>query len=287
MRIRHSKYKNTGLIFELLVKQITADTLERKDSPALQILKKFYAGKSPLGKEYKLYEFVMKNNKVPQAKAESILSSVIDISKTVNEESLKKQKYELIKEIKAHYSIENFFSIKVENYTTLAALYCLLESYKMKDTPDIAAVVENKNTLLEHLTGISRKDINQNSDKLLEEYSNYDKDLRLLTFKILLEKFNSKYVDLLPEQKNILREFINSVDSSTKLRDLVNQEYVTIRKHITESSREIGDSITKIKLAEIIKTIAPIPKGKRVGDSQLVNLMQYYELVNELRSIKN
>ena len=50
---------------------------------------------------------------------------------------------------------------------------------------------------------------NEVKDALIEEFSNYDKDLRLLTFKVLLEKFNNKYADLLPEQKRVLKQFIS------------------------------------------------------------------------------
>ena len=56
-RIKHSKVKNTGLIFELLVKQIAADTLSKKDSNAVEILKNYFTGKSALVREFKLYEF--------------------------------------------------------------------------------------------------------------------------------------------------------------------------------------------------------------------------------------
>ena len=284
MRIKHSKYKNTGLIFELLVKQIAADTLDKKDSKAVSILKKFYTGKSALVREFKLYEFILKNKAISQSKAESIVSTIIEVSRSINADAIKKQKYNLIKEIKDHYNLEEFFSISVKDYKPLAALYCLMEAHKVSDVIDPNFLVDNKTTLLEHLTKATQ---NKKAvrDTLIEEYSKYDKDLKLLTFKILLEKFNSKYGDLLPEQKNILKEFITSVDSSTKLRNVVNEELKKLKQVIVNLKGTVKDEIVAIKLQEIIKTIKPVAKTKRVTDDHLVNIMQYYELVQELKGL--
>jgi len=284
MRIKHSKYKNTGLIFELLVKQITADTLNKKDSAAVHILKKFYTGKSTLVREFKLYEFILKNKSVTQSKAESIVSTIIEVARNIDTGLLKKQKYSLIKEIKTNYNLEEFFSISVKDYKPLAALYCLMEAHKITDIVDPNILVDNKTTLLEHLTKV-QQDKEEVRDTLIEEYSKYDKDLKLLTLKILLEKFNSKYETLLPEQKNILKEFITSVDSSTRLRNVVNEELMKLKKIISNLKNTVKDDIVAIKLQEVVKTIAPLSKTKRVTDDHLVNIMQYYELVQELRGL--
>ena len=197
MKIKHSKFKNTGLIYELLVKQIAADTLSRNESAALSILKKYFSPKTALGKELKLYEYILKNT-----------------------------------------------------------------------------------NLTEHSKSVSKEDA---KETLIEEYSKYDKDLRLLTYRILLEKFNSNYKDLLPEQKNILKEFITSVNSTTRLRNVVNEEVSKVRAQIAKLANKVEDKVVKIKLEEIVKTIVPLKKTDKITDSHLINLMQYYDLVNELR----
>jgi hypothetical protein len=284
MRIKHSKYKNTGLIFELLVKQIAADTLNKKDSQAVEILRKFFTGKTAIVREFKLYEFILKNKSVSQSRAESIVSTIIEVSRSIDRDSIKKQKYSLIKEIKANYDLEEFFSINVKDYKPLAALYCLMEAHKVADIINPNFLVDNKTTILEYLTK-ERQDKSQVRDTLIEEYSKYDKDLKLLTFKILLEKFNSKYGTLLPEQKNILKEFITSVDSSTRLRNVVNEELSKLKGIISKMEISVKDEIVSIKLQEVLKAIKPIAKTKRVTDDHLVNIMQYYELVKELKVV--
>jgi hypothetical protein len=284
MKVKHSKFRNTGLIFELLVKQIAADTLNNRDSAAVNIIKKFYASKSSLAKEYKLYEFIAKNKNVSQSKAEAILSTITEVSRKLDQKSLKTQKYELISEIKENYNVDEFFGMQVRDYKPFAALYCLLEAQNAETLIDPQVLIDNKTTILEHLTSAPQAEEDV-IDTLIEDYSKYDKDLKLLTFKILLEKFNDKYKDLLPEQKNILKEFITSVNSQKRLYNLVNEEINKIKTQIDNLSKKVEDKVIKIKLDEVSKLVKPLKATDKINDNHLVNLMQYYELINELKGL--
>jgi hypothetical protein len=268
----------------LLVKQIAADTLNKKDSPAIDILKKHFTGRTSLVREFKLYEFILKNKGIGQNKAETILSTITEISKKLNRNTLKEQKYSLISDIKKGYDINEFFSIQVSDYKALASLYCLLEAQNNNELVDPNLLVNFRSTLLEHLT-TEKQDAQEVKDTLIEEYSKYDKDLKLLTFKILLEKFNDKYKDLLPQQKNILKEFITSVNSQTRLRTLVNEELTNIKNEVSKLSSRVKDEVVKIKLDEVAKTINTLSNKEKINDNHLINLMQYYDLVNELKSL--
>jgi len=282
MKIKHSKFKNTGLIYELLIKQIAADTLENRPSPAIKILKKYYSGKSFLAKEYKLYEYITKNKGIGRDKAETVLSTINEISRKLDQASLKNQKYNLIADIKESYNLEHFFSAKVRDYKALAALYCLLEAQNNSELVDPQIFVDNKTTILEHLTEQvqDKGDVRQS---LIEEYSNYEKDLKLLTYKILLEKFNKKYATLMPEQKRILKEFITSVDSTTKLREFVNSALENVKLQLTELTELVQDDILKIKLNEVVDNISPLSNKEKVDTETLAILMQYYELIKEIK----
>ena len=280
MKIKHSKYKNTGILFELLVRQITADTLKGDNSPAIDILKKYFV-KTGLGREYKLYESILKSKVINESRATLFINTTLDNSKKFNRGSLRKQKYNLINEIKNHYDLDTFFSAKIKNYKELAALYTLIEGINSKETTDTKQLVNNKITLLEFLT--KQEVSNEQKDIVLEEFSTYDKDTRILTYKILLEKFNEKYEGLTSEQKKVLKEFIESVESTPGLRDFYNSKINELKNTLAENSKNIKDKVTKIKINEISKFLVELDKTDKVGDGNLVDLLQYYELVKEIK----
>ena len=281
MKIKHSKYKNTGILFELLVRQITADTLKGGDSPAIDILKQYFV-KTSLGREYKLYESVLKSKVLNEGRANMVVSTILESSSKFNRTSLRKQKYNLINEIKKHYNLDVFFGAKIKNYKELASLYTLIEGYNSKEAGDSQQLIDNKVTLLEHLTKqvVNTKDVKED---VLKEFQTYDKDLRILTYKVLLEKFNSKYENLSTEQKQVLKEFINSVDSTPGLRDFYNTKISELKSTLNEEAKNIKDKATQIKITEVAKYLIELDKTAKVDNNNLVDLLQYYELINEIQ----
>ena len=281
MKIKHSKYKNTGILFELLVRQITADTLKGGDSPAIDILKEYFV-KTSLGREYKLYESILKSKVLNEGRANMVISTILESSQKFNRASLRKQKYNLINEIKKHYDLDVFFGSKIKNYKELAALYTLIESYNCDQDTDTKQLIENKVTLLEHLT---KQEVNEAEVKedVLQEFQSYDKDLRILTYKVLLEKFNDKYQDLSKEQKQVLKEFINSVDSTPGLREFYNSKINELKSSLVKEAKNIKDKATQIKIQEITKLLTELDKTSKVTNDNLVDLLQYYELVKEVK----
>jgi hypothetical protein len=281
MKIKHSKYKNTGILFELLVRQITADTLKGGDSPAIDILKEHFV-KTSLGREYKLYESILKSKVLNEGRANMVISTILESSSKFNRTSLRKQKYNLINEIKKHYNLDVFFGAKIKNYKELASLYTLIEGYNLKEASDSQQIIDNKVTLLEHLT---KQEVNTKEVKedVLKEFQTYDKDLRILTYKVLLEKFNSKYENLSTEQKQVLKEFINSVDSTPGLRDFYNSKINDLQATLNEEVKNIKDKATQIKITEVAKYLVELDKTSKVNNDNLVDLLQYYELVKEIK----
>ena len=281
MKIKHSKYKNTGILFELLVRQITADTLKGGDSPAIDILKEYFV-KTSLGREYKLYESVLKSKVLNEGRANMVISTILESSSKFNRTSLRKQKYNLINEIKKHYNLDVFFGAKIKNYKELASLYTLIEGYNSIEASDSQQLIDNKITLLEHLT---KQEVNTDDVKedVLKEFQTYDKDLRILTYKVLLEKFNSKYENLSTEQKQVLKEFINSVDSTPGLREFYNTKISELKATLNEEAKNIKDKATQIKITEVAKYLVELDKTAKVDNDNLVDLLQYYELVNEIQ----
>ena len=280
MDIKHSKYKNTGILFELLVRQITADTLKGGNSPAIDILKEYFVNTS-LGKEYKLYESILKSRVVTEGRATLVIDTILEASTKFNRKSLKKQKYNLINEIKKYYNLESFFGSKVTNYKELAALYTLIENINLNSISNPTQLVDNKITLLEHLT---KKEVTQDSKQtVLEEFSEYDKDIRTLTYKVLLEKFNDKYDSLTNDQKQVLKEYINSVDSTPDLRNFYNNKISKLKNILVKETKNIKDKATQVKITEVTKFLTELKKTDKVGDNNLVDLLRYYQLINEIQ----
>ena len=281
MKIKHSKYKNTGILFELLVRQATADTLKGTDSPAIDLIKKYFV-KSELGREYKLYESVIKSKIIGESKANAVISTILESSKKLNRTSLRKQKYNLISEIKKNYNINSFFGTKIKNYKEFASLYTLIEGYNNNEITDTDQLVDNKVTLLEYLTkqDVTTKEVKED---VLKEFQTYDKDLRILTYQVLLEKFNSKYNNLSVEQKQVLKEFINAVDSTPSLREFYNNKIVELKENLNIESINITDKATQVKVQEISKLLTELSKNDKVSNDNLVDLLQYYELVKEIK----
>ena len=244
-KLKHSKYKNTGILFELLVRQIATDTLNNRDSKATYIIKEFFGKKTELAKELKLYKSFIEESFNSDYKASEFLNIVLAERKKLNDTVLNRQKYNLIKAIKKNFVLEDFFNYRVGNYKENASVYKLFE-HNNSDNPK--EYVECKSTLMEHLTGKV-----QSSDAVVttinEDYSKQPKEVRLLAWKMLVENFNNKYTHLTDKQRSILREYINSVDNSEKLKKFVVRECNALRKSII--SVNVTDTVTKIKVNEV------------------------------------
>lgn len=280
MYIKHSKFRNTGILFEVVVRKITSETLSGKDSPAINILKSHFVN-TELGKEYKLYETLFNSKNLDSIKATAVLDTLLEQSKKLNRTRIRKEKYNLIKALKEHYNVEDLFKTKLNNYTAQASFYTLIETYNTKKLIDPNQIVDNKVTLLEYLTS---KEVNRNNvrENVIEEFKSQDKDIRTLTYYILLEKFNDKYSSLNKKQKHILKEFIESVDNTPQLKEFYNKEVNFIKEEISTQLKKTTSEVIKIKLNEVSSLIKELDKRTVIKSDHLVDLLQYHSLLEEL-----
>ena len=282
MRIKHNKFRNTGVLFELLVRQIASDTLANTDSKAVKIVKKFFHN-SELAKEHKLYHTIVTAPRLSEGKAEVLVNTTVDMAKKLNKEQLVKEKYNLIKEIKKHYDLESFFKSKITNYNVLAAAYTLFESAMENKFVEPKQIVINKLTILEHIT--KKQLIKEETNDVTTALNKEDNNVRLLAYRMLIEKFNNKYANLSNRQKSVLKEFINNISNPEHLKTYINENLDKVKKELASLVKKVDDKTTEIKLNEVINLIKPISSKSSVKDDHLVTLLQYQQLAEEIKKI--
>ena len=284
-KTKHSKIRNTGLLFEFLLRQLTVDVLNgNENSGALSIIKKRFNENTELGKELQLYQILSEKHYESENRASHLIEAVVKSRQKLNNSILRREKYNLIKEIKENYNATDFFNGRISNYRVLASIYNVFQSETSQEEFKPDHIVNSKFTVLEHITSKKVSD-NEIKEKVLNEYSKNDKDLRLLAYQILVDKFNQKYKTLNESQKNLLKSYINNVSNTNSLRDSVDEESMKIKKELKTHIPKVKDDITKIKLTEAVNQIDNLTKGKVVNEKQVLTLMRYYELVKEINNV--
>jgi len=283
-KLRHSKIKNTSILFELLTRQITADVLAGKSTETVSVVKKFFNERTELGKELELYRILSEKHYESESRALHLVEAVINLRKKLSNTKLRNEKYNLIKEIKKSYNVNDFFNGRISNYRVLASIYNMFQSEITNDSFNPEDTVTSKFTVLEHITSKRLSD-NEIKDRVLNEYGKKDKDLRLLAYQILVDKFNQKYSTLDEAQRDLLKNYINNVSNTNSLREFIDCEVVKVKKELKSHLPNVKDKVTKIKLTEALNQIENLTKGKIVKDKQVLTLMRYYELVKELNNV--
>ena len=283
-KLKHSKIKNTGILFELLTRQITADVLAGKSTKSVSILKKYFNETTELGKELELYKLLSEKHYQSEIRANDLLNVVVKQRQKLSNSNLRREKYNLIKSIKENYNVTDFFDGRIPNYRILASIYNVFQSETTDEKFKTDHIVNSRFTVLENITS-KKVDGKKIKEKVLSEYSKSDKDLRLLAYQILVDKFNKKYKTLDESQKSLLKNYINNVSNTNSLREYVDIEVSKIKKELKNHLPKVDDKITNIKLTESINQISNLTKGKVVDEKQVLTLMRYYELIKEIKNV--
>lgn len=284
-RMRHSKFRNTGILFELLTKQVTADIIAGcETSVAKDILHKYFRENTELGREWQLYSSLLNEKIKDETHAERFLSVVLEARKKLNNKHLTQLKYDLIKEIKGAYPIDEMLKAPVRNYRVLASIYKIFEDVVSSDCKfDVKEVYQSKNCIVEHI--VDKPKVIRSEDELINYYQTQNEDIRLLTYKLLVEKFNDKYAGVLDDgQKAVLREYICNVANTNNFDVFVKSKVAEIKQSLTEKITKIKDSdVAKIKIREVVNQLDKINPGKLVKDNHVMVLMLSYELLKEVQ----
>ena len=283
-KAKHSKFKNAGILFELLTRQITADILAGRDeSFTKNLMFKYFHESKELGKEAQLYNFILQQSSKDANSAERILNVVLQTRSKLDERELNKQKYNIIKEIKEKYNIDEFLKNKIPNYKLYASVYKLFENQAEQEVKfDVEELLESREYVVENL--IKEK---KSGEESLDVYGSQSAEVRLLAYKFLIENFNTKYSNLLPAQKKLLKEYITNISNSNKFTKFVNEEYKRVSLILKENLQTINSDIVKIKITEVVNQFSNKNVVGVVKENQLTSLLNAYELVEEIDKLKN
>lgn len=280
----HSKIKNTAILFELLSRQVAADTISGVDnSPALGIIKEFFKANSILAKELVLYQALLNEKYNNSDKANYLLNTVIKLRNKLDVNALKEQKYVLIREVKKHYDLRTFFKTNLNDYKVYASIFRIFEGVSISK---VSEVVQSRYTIVEHLTRTTQSKLNESVDVVSNEYAKQDDEIRLLAYKLMIDKFNEKYQGLSNKQKSILKEYINNISNTSKLKDFVINESLLVGNQIEKLIPKVTDKITAIKLKEVCNMANKLQKIKSVKEEHVLSLLLFHELHKELKGAK-
>tara|TARA_B100001758_G_scaffold25745_1_gene17988 strand:+ start:1 stop:873 length:873 start_codon:yes stop_codon:yes gene_type:complete len=281
---KHNKIKNTGILFELLTRQVTVDVLNNeKNSSAIKILKEFFNTNTELGKENELYKILLEKKYKNINHADMLIEAVIKNRRKLSNRRLNNEKYNLIKTIKECYNMKDFFNSRINNYKVLASIFNIFETESSREVFGPVIETDSKVTVMENI--IKTNSSVKSSIKGDSSYKSQEEDIRLLTYQLLVDKFNKKYSNLNESQKTLLREYINNLSNTNSLREFIDTEVIKIKKTLKSHLTKVDDKITKIKLTEAINHTDTATTGKFVKDNNVVSLMRYYELIKELDNV--
>lgn len=279
----HSKIKNTVILFELLSRQIASDTIQGKEnSPAIKIIKEYFNSNTNLAKELTLYQSLIDESYKSNEKANYLINAVVKARKNLDLEKLRSEKYNLIKEVKKNYDLEAFFKTPLTDYKLYASIYRVFEGATFVNPNEL---VNSRFTIVEHIVGKKKPKSTEDKTKLLiNEYAKQDEDVRLLAYRLLVDKFNEKYKSLSDKQKNVLKEYINNVSNTTTLKGFVINEATLLKADLQKQLKKVEDKVVKIKLNEVVSMLDRFGKLKNVSESHVLSLLLYYELHKELKN---
>jgi hypothetical protein len=276
--LKHSKVRNTAILFELLVRQIAADTMDNQDSPAIALLRKHFKEGTELYKELSLYR-TLAEERFDSHQATRFLSAAVQSRKQLNETILRRSKYNLIRDIKNKLVFENFINARISNYKLNASIFKVFE-YNISDAP--AEITRCHGTIIEH---VARKETLP--VPVVESFTKEDPVIRKLASKIVVDRFNEKYSSLNTSQKELLREYVNSINNSPALLDTVKNQIPIIVENLNTLNDTIPSKVIKIKLQEVTNMVSGMVGLKAIQDKHILTMLRYYELIEQLKGVQN
>lgn len=282
-KLKHSKYKNTGILFEMLVRKLTSETLSSDKTVTVDIIKKYFGKNTELAKELQLYNALLKEQFRSEAQALDYIRTVKSTHSKLNQSVLRRQRYNLVKEISEQFGFDRTSKIQINNYKTLASIYMIFEH---DETANPKQLLECKNVILQN--GLIRESKQrEEKDPVIEAFKAQPKEVRLLTYKLMIDKFNSKYSVLDESQKRLLNKYITNVNDTEALKEYVETVIPQIKKELFDQAKTITDPATKIKVKKLSEMLCTVENMKHIRESHVLSLLRYFDLIKELKGLNS
>ena len=278
--IKHNKVKNTAFLYECLTRQITSDVLSNVEpSPALDIVKEFFRPTTILGKELVLYKALTSKKLKNEGKINYLVDSVLRERAKLNYSDMRRARYNLVKKITESYELKDFFRTRISNFKDIASVYKLFE---IQQNSNPFEETEIRFIVMENLKDTDSPKTEKTS--VVEKFEKESKDLRLLSYKILVDKFNQKYSNLNESQRDLLKTYINNISNTSTLKEFMSEEIKTLKEKISKIHPKIDDKVVSIKLKECLNVLKKLNKGNVVNEEQLITMMRFYSLLDEINA---
>lgn len=221
-KIKHSKIKNTGLIYQMLIKKIIEQKIDGKKPVAYNIFKSYFNNNKVLGQQLTIYNALLKSNFNNIQKANILLKQIMNIRMKLDDVKLDKEKYFCIKQIKKNYDLKQFFSSNIPNYKLHASIYKIFQSLKLVKY-DPTQVAKSKGQLLQYIIRPAQE---IKLDQDLQFFKKQPKQQRQKAIELMVENFNNKYDSLNEKQKNIIQKYTYTLSSQKPLLQHIEKQII-------------------------------------------------------------
>lgn len=279
MNIQHNKKRNVGIIYELLLRSISASLVEgnkKKAQDALDIISKYYDKSTELYKEYRLFNALVKSTVSDTPVAAAVLSEAKSAARRFDLRKLDHEKSLLIRDINHNLQDQNFYHRRIPDYRYYATIQNLMNEWSIGDRSDLVKTVTLEGQVVHWLL----------KEKVELEFENEKPNMEVdgLVVKIMSEKFNQKYGNKLNEsQTQLIRDYIFSVENNQE-KDFLDQ-LVDLRERALDKLGTLKLKTENTILQERIPLVEASLRSitlENLDDETISKFMTVSQLVTEL-----
>jgi len=275
--MKHNKIKNPAILFNILIKQmILENTSQKGDRFAISLVKKYFNKKTELGKEYLLYKSFIENKDIN--KLDELYNFNISQYKKLDENRLKTEKYNLLREMFSKYN-KSIFENKIDNYKIYAEIQ---KNFRMENESFL--LFEQRENEKQKLINLIKETF-FNKTAFKSNFANEKDDVKVLAIKLFGKKYRQKYESILNnKQKSLINAYINNDPKQFK-NYFVNESLnavIELSKHISKKDISI---INKAKMNVVIENLKNYNKLKVLKESNVKQLMLVYDIIDKLNEI--